>query len=183
MFRYVDWNGVLFSDSYETAMEIDIAPFNKVNGISTVANGQCVVINGTQNITFDETVQVKNPNKNSVGNTVIELKDGAQDVTDSDVHRTAKRRRKSIASLSEVNLKPSKLFIAFGVFCVIGFSLPPTILHFVEIDLQLHDNLCTSDNFSVVSLSNKSVFISYCCIDVVKSICHKQHNRGQTVFI
>ena len=149
-------------------MEIEIAPFySKVNGVSSVTNGQCVVINETQNIIFDETDQVKSPDKNSVRNSIVELNETAQDITDSN---TAKGRRRSIISLSEVNLKPSRLVIAIGICCVIGFSLPPTILHFVDIDLQLHDNLYTSDNFSIVSLSNKSVFISYCCIDVVKSI-------------
>lgn len=128
-------------------MEIEIAPFySKVNGISSVTNGQCVVINETQNIIFDETDQVKSPDKNSVRNSIVELNETAQDITDSNA---AKGRRRSIISLSEVNLKPSRLVIAIGICCVIGFSLPPTILHFVDIDLQSHDYLYTSDNFSV----------------------------------
>ena len=130
--------------------------YSKVNGVPSATNGQCVVINETHNMVFADNDQifadddqVKCTDQISVRNPVLETN---QDTIDTSRVRTANARRKSIVSLSEINLKPSKLVLIIGICCVIGFALPPIILHFIQIDLQSHDDLYTSDNFSMVSI-------------------------------
>ena len=156
--RYINMKTECFvCDSYMTAMEKEMAPFySKVNGVSSATNGQCVVINETRNMVFADNDQVfvdndqvKHTDQISMRNPVIEAN---QDTTDTSRVRTASARRKSIVSLSEIDLKPSKLVLIVGICCIIGLAVPPIILHFIQIDSQSHDDLYTSNNFSMVNV-------------------------------
>ena len=125
--------------------------YSTTNGIPSATNGQCVLINETQNIVFTDQDQVKRTDQISVKNPMTKIN---QDAVDTSRVRTASTRRKSIVSLSEINLKPSKLVLIIGVCCVIGLALPPIMLHFIPIDTHSHDDVYTSDNFSMVNLSS-----------------------------
>ena len=119
--------------------------YRTVNGVSSVTNGQCVLINETQNVVYPDTTL----SPISITSSVIEV----HDIIDTDAVRARARRRKSIVSLSDINLKPSKLVFVIGLCLVIGLSLPSVIFYYVPVSTQSHDDdLYNSVNFSMVNL-------------------------------
>lgn len=116
--------------------------FSTVNGVPSVTNGQCVQINETRNVVYTGTTL----SPVSVTSSVIDV----HDITDTDTVRARAGRRKSIVSLSEINLKPSKLVLVIGLCLVIGLSLPSVILYYVPVGAQSHDDMYSSVNFSMV---------------------------------
>ena len=149
--------------SYVIATEKELAPiYNKVNGIPSATNGQCVLINETQNVVFVDTGQVKHPSPVSVTSSVIDVHN---DTTDAhDVGKARAPRRKSIVSLSDINLRPSKVVFIIGLCCVIGLSLPSVIFYYVPVGTQSHDDMHSSLNFSMVNvLVYICLYCSYVC--------------------
>ena len=134
--------------------------YSNINGMPSVTNRQSVVINEGNNIILTDTNQQKCTDRISVRSPVIvEADESTQDITDTRTVRKTPKRRKSIASYSEINLRPSKLVLIIGICCIIGLALPPIILHFIQIDSHSHDDLYTSNNFSMVSLSSAFCFV------------------------
>ena len=128
---------------------------SNVNGTPPATNRQSIVINEAKNIILADTNQPKCTDQISIRSQVIEEADNStQDITNTTTRtiRKARTSRKSIASYSEINLRPSKLVLVVGVCCVIGLALLPIILHFIQIDSHSHGDLNTPDNFSMVSL-------------------------------
>ena len=138
--------------SYVIAME---EFYSYTNGIPSATNGPCVLIDETQNVTFTNRDQEKNSSPVSVTSSLVGMQDSSQDIADADVGKVKTGRRKSIVSISDINLKPSKLVLIIGLCCVIGLSLPPVIIFYVPIDTSSgHNDANTSQNFSMVHISN-----------------------------
>ena len=137
--------------------------YSTVNGVPSVTNGQCVLINETHNVIFADT----NLSPVSVTSSVIDVHN---DVTDTDTVRARAARRKSIVSLSDINLKPSKLVFIIGFCCVIGLSLPSVIFYYVPVGTQSHDDMYNSLNFSMVNVFIYLFVLANGIVCVTKSI-------------
>ena len=147
-------------------MENEMASFySTTNGIPSATNGQCVVVNETKDTILADQEQAKNTEPISLRSPVIEEADEADDSTrDIADTRTVRKKRtmhRSADSYSEINLRPSKLVLIVGICCVTGLALPPIILYFIPIDTNSHDDVYTSNNFSVVNLSSVSIMFAY----------------------
>ena len=134
-------------------MEEMVCICSKANGVPSVANAQSVLIDETQNVVYAD--EVKYPSPVSVTSSIIDIhNNNTQDTVDTNVKRAETGRRKSIVSLSEINLKPSKIIALIGVCCVIGLALPSIILYFVQVDPSFDDDMYSFQNFSTVNLSS-----------------------------
>ena len=136
---------------------------SKTNGIPSATNGQCVVVNETKDTILADQEQAKNTEPISLRSPVIEeADDSTRDIADTRTVRKKRTMHRSADSYSEINLRLSKLVLIIGVCCVIGLALPPIILHFIPIDTNSHDDVYTSNNFSMVNLSTSvSIMFAY----------------------
>ena len=156
------WLFLFLICSYVIATEKGLAPiYSKVNGVPSATNGQCVLMNKTQNVVFADTGQVKHLSPVSVTSLVIDVHNDTTDARDATRARAA--RRKSIVSLSEINLRPSKVVFIIGLCCVIGLSLPSVIFYYVPVGTQSHDDTYSSLNFSMVNVL-VHLFVLYLCV-------------------
>ena len=119
--------------------------YSTVNGVPSVTNGQCVLIDETQNMVHADT----SFSPVSVTSSAVDVHDT---ITDTGAVRARTARRKSIVSLSDINLKPSKLVLVIGLCLVVGLSLPSVIFFYVPVDAQSHDDMYSSVNFSMVNV-------------------------------
>ena len=128
--------------------------YSKVNGVTVpIAVNKCVLINESQNVVFPNGDQTRYPS-------VTDVHSSTEDILDTDVdRRVVNKRPKSIVSLGDTNLKPSKFIFIIGLCCIIGLSLPSIILYFVQVDTTLHDDMYTPPNLSMVCLTFLCVLV------------------------
>ena len=133
--------------------------YSYTNGIPSATNGPCVLIDETQNVSFTNTRE-NNSSPVSVTSSLVDMQDNSQDITDTNEVKVKTGRRKSIVSISDINLKPSKFVFIIGLCCVIGLALPSIILFYVPIDAASGRNdTYISQNFSMVNISSTCVLL------------------------
>jgi len=129
-------------------MESSMAPyFSTVNGVPSVTNGQYAL---EEKMHFVNSDQKKDPVEISITNPVIETNSEGQDITNASTVRATYKGRKSIVSISDVDLTSIKFVVIIGICSIIGLSLVPIILHFVQIDTESYD-LNSSHNIIMVN--------------------------------
>ena len=99
---------------------------------------------------FVNSDQKKDPVEISITNPVIETNSEGQDITNASTVRATYKGRKSIVSISDVDLTSIKFVVIIGICSIIGLSLVPIILHFVQIDTESYD-LNSSHNIIMVN--------------------------------
>ena len=133
--------------------------YSYTNGIPSATNGPCVLIDETQNVTFTNTRE-NNSSPVSVTSSLVDMQDNSQDIADTNEVKVKTGRRKSIVSISDINLKPSKFVFIIGLCCVIGLALPSIIVFYVPIDTASERNDTNiSQDFSMVNISSTCVLL------------------------